>query len=146
MKIKQLLELYASTFEVDAVLKHYAADFFIASDGSELWGDLSKDVRAKLKEQRKIITQELVRQFPLSAVDLRENGGFAKPQDFFAEMQKYPDLVKACNGGLESLIGDFERALHAKVRSQFYGYADESVYGCLESMGSYLNEWQNKNL
>lgn len=120
--------------------------FFIASDGSELWGDFSKDVRAKLKEQRKIITQELVRQFPLSAVDLRENGGFAKPQDFFVEMQKYPNLVKACNGGLESLIGDFERALHAKVRSQFYGYADESVYGCLESMGSYLNEWQNKNL
>ena len=146
MKIKQLLELYASTFEVDAVLKHYAADFFIASDGPELWGNFSKDVRAKLKEQRKIITQELVRQFPLSAVDLRENGGFAKPQDFFAEMQKYPDLVKACNGGLKSLIGDFERALHAKVRSQFYGYADESVYGCLESMVSYLNEWQNKNL
>lgn len=146
MKIKQLLELYASTFEVDAVLKHYAVDFFVDSDGPELWSDFSKDVRAKLKEQRKIIMQELVRQFPLSAIDLRENGGFAKPQDFFAEMQKYPDLVKACNGGLKSLIGDFERALHTKVRSQFFGYSDEAVYGCLESMVSYLSEWQNKNL
>lgn len=145
MKIKQLLELYASVSAVDGVLKDYAVDFFAASDSPDLWSDFTADVRVKLNEQRKIITQELVRQFPFTAIDLRENGGFANPQDFFAELQKYPDLVKACNGWLKALIGDFERALHTKVRSQFFGYSDEAVYGCLESLVEYLNEWQNKN-